>query len=186
MEMVITFTHDLSDLKVCSLTCRSWYTATVPHLHHTLTLVRRWSNMTCSRLELLSKLHKLGSIPLVRVIWVDQWPVAGLWFMPLAFNCLSLHSFSTLTNVHTLKFDTWKSTTSYQALSTISDTSCKHCDPSCCTGQAVVLNSSSLSFQTWTTLGSRILKHSNPSQAHRAHLILYPETTRAAGALQLY
>jgi len=43
VEMIIThLIHDINALKTCSLICRSWYIATVPHLHlhlhHTLTL----------------------------------------------------------------------------------------------------------------------------------------------------
>lgn len=41
VETIIAhLTDNLSSLKVCSLTCRSWDTAVVPYIHHTLLL--RW------------------------------------------------------------------------------------------------------------------------------------------------
>jgi len=95
--------HDLDALKACSLTSSSWYTAAVPHLHHTLTFVGGGPDVDRSRLEPLSKLHELGLLPLVKAIRVEQWPAKGYWFVPQAFNPLTLHFFSTLTNVRALK-----------------------------------------------------------------------------------
>ena len=95
--------YDLDTLKACSLTSRSWYTAAVPHLHHTLTLVGGGPDLDRSQLGPLSKLHELGLLPFVKAIRVVQWPAKGRWFVPQAFNHSTLRSFSTLTNVHTLK-----------------------------------------------------------------------------------
>ena len=101
-EMIIAyFTHDLTVLKMCSLICRSWYYAAVPHLHHTLTLKGGRPNTGRSRLEPLSKLDELGLVPLFKEIRIDQGPGLSYWFLPRAFN----HHFSALTNVHTLKLD---------------------------------------------------------------------------------
>jgi len=65
VEMIVThLIHNLDALKACSLTCRSWYITTVPHLHHTLTLRDNISNPTHHGLKPLSKLHELGLVPL--------------------------------------------------------------------------------------------------------------------------
>ena len=104
VEMVIAhLTHDLSDLKACSLTCRSWYTATVQHLHYTITLVRNKPDIGNNRLEPLSTLHELGLLSLVKAIRLLEWPATGYWFVSPAFNRATLRPFSALTNVHTLK-----------------------------------------------------------------------------------
>jgi len=67
VEMITThLIHDLDTLKMCSLTCRSWYIAAVPHLHHALTLRDDIPSTTHGKLKPLSKLHKLGLMPLVK------------------------------------------------------------------------------------------------------------------------
>ena len=44
IEMIIAdVLLDTPTLKACSATCRSWYIATLPHLHHTLTL-HQWTS----------------------------------------------------------------------------------------------------------------------------------------------
>ena len=101
VEMIFThLIHDLRTLKACSLVCRSWYPATVQHLHHTLTLREDQPDATRSRLEPLSELHELGLISLVKEIRVSQGPGPS-WFVPQAIN----HRFSALANVHTLKLE---------------------------------------------------------------------------------
>jgi len=104
VEMIFAhLTHNLGDLKACSLTCRSWYTAAVPHLHHTITLTGGGPDVGRSQLKPLSKLHELGLMPLVKEIRVERWPGTCCWFLPLTFSHLDLLHFSALTNVHTLK-----------------------------------------------------------------------------------
>ena len=76
VEMILThLNHDLGTLKACSLTCRSWYTVTLPHLFYTLTLRRDKSSfigdklgVTSSRdrLKPLSRVHERGLTPLVK------------------------------------------------------------------------------------------------------------------------
>ena len=103
MEIIIAhLIHDLDALKACSLTSRSWYTAAVPHLHHTLILVDDEPGADRNQLGPLSKLHELGLLHFVKEIRVDQWPNKGYWFVPQAFDHLTLGFFSALTNVHTL------------------------------------------------------------------------------------
>ena len=103
-EIIIGYlTRDLGDLKACSLACRSWYIAAVPHLHHTLTLRGNRPDVTRGKLKPLSKLYELGLIPLVKEIRVEQeWDMGG-WFAPQAFGYHDLRHFSAFTNVHTLK-----------------------------------------------------------------------------------
>ena len=104
VEMIIAhFTRDLRTLKACSLTCRSWYLIAAPHLHHTLTLKGDWPGLTRGQLKPLSKLHKLGLMPLVKEILVIQWCEMKPWFGPQAFNQRDLRYFSAFTNVHTLR-----------------------------------------------------------------------------------
>ena len=93
VEMIIARIHDLHTLKMCSLTCRSWYSAAAPLLHHTLTLT--WGGVP-------SELHELGLIPLVKQIRVIQ-PRGGAWFVPGAFNDLHMPYFSAFANVRTLR-----------------------------------------------------------------------------------
>ena len=103
MEMIIAhIAHDLATLKAFSLTCRSWYIAAVPHLHHTLTLTDNMLATTYEELKPLSKLHRLGLMPLIRKIQVIHWQ--SKWFAPRAFSRRDLRYFPAFTNVHTLKF----------------------------------------------------------------------------------
>jgi hypothetical protein len=102
VEMIIApIAHDLGTLKAFSLTCRSWYIAVVPHLHHTLTLRDRIRSTTRDKLKPLSELHQLGLMPFVKAIQVDQW--CRQWFAPRELSPHDLRYFSALTNVQTLR-----------------------------------------------------------------------------------
>lgn len=102
VEMIIVHpTLDIDTLKACSLTCHSWYTIAVPHIHHTLVLKGIIFDPPHQTFKPLSKLHRLGLIPLVKEIWVGQC-LGRDWFEPRAFNSNHLFQFSTFTNVHTL------------------------------------------------------------------------------------
>lgn len=106
VEMIIAHLIRHRDtLGACSLTCRSWYTAAVPHLHHTLTLTGNNGRANRSRLEPLSKLHELGLVPFVREIRVKQRSRLVSWFVPQAFINSDLHYFSAFANVHTLSIE---------------------------------------------------------------------------------
>jgi hypothetical protein len=96
MEMIIAYiAHDFRTLKAVSLTCRSWYIAAVPHLHHTFPL------RIYDGLARLSNLHQLGLMPLVKEIQVWQFCQIP-WFTPQTFSHRSLSYFSAFTNVQTL------------------------------------------------------------------------------------
>ena len=105
VEMIIAhFVDDFDNLKACSLTCRCWYIAAVPHLHHTLVLRDESLDQVRGGLKPLFKLHKLRLLPLIKELQVTQLggPPVG-WFMPPAFSRNDLRYFSALTNIHTLK-----------------------------------------------------------------------------------
>jgi len=102
VEMIIAYlTRDLDSLKACSLICRSWYIAAVPHLHHTLVLVTALRAENRCELKPLSKLHELGLAPLVKEVRVGQ-ILREVWFVPQAFSPDDLRHFSAFTNVQTL------------------------------------------------------------------------------------
>ena len=99
VEMIIAhFAHDRDTLKACSVVCRSWYTAAVPHLYHTFTLTGSNPKVSRGWMEPLSKLYELGLIHFVRELRVRQTDQSR-WFVPGALG----DHFSALTNVHTLK-----------------------------------------------------------------------------------
>jgi len=103
VEMIIAnLTRDLVTLKACSLTCRSWYTAAAPHLHHTLTLREDHPDVAHCELKPLSKLYELGLMPLVNEIRVSQLHTPTGWFAPQAFSHHDLRYFSAFANVQTL------------------------------------------------------------------------------------
>ena len=103
VEMIVAqLIRELSALMACSLTCRSWYIAAAPHLHHTLTLREGRYSSGRDKLKPLSKLDGLGLMPLVREIRVEQSGM-GSWFIPQALNPPDLRYFSAFTNVHTLR-----------------------------------------------------------------------------------
>ena len=104
IEMVTAhLTHDLGALKACSLTCRSWYIAAVPHIHHTIILGEKRPNRPRDKLKTLSKLHGRGLMPLVEEIRVCACYRWYPWFVPRAFSKRNLRYFSAFTNVQTLK-----------------------------------------------------------------------------------
>jgi len=103
-EMIIAhLSGDLHALKAFSLTCREWYIAAVPHLHHTLTLKDTVPEKIHDKLKPVSKLDELGLAPHVKEIRVMQ-PrrTANFWFKPQAFSRHDLRHFSAFTNVQVL------------------------------------------------------------------------------------
>jgi len=105
VEIVVAhLAHDIGALKACSLTCRSWYIAAVPLIHHALVLNLAGSWIVYrSLLEPISKLYELDLIHLVKSIQVAQEPGLGWRLLPQSFTDRDLQHFSALANVHTLK-----------------------------------------------------------------------------------
>jgi hypothetical protein len=103
VEMIIAhLAGDFASLKACSLTCRSWYTVAVLHIHHTLILRDKLFDTDRCELQPLSKLHELNLFPLVKEIRVEQ---RHPWFVPGVFTPSDLHYFSIFPNVHTLRIE---------------------------------------------------------------------------------
>ena len=92
--------RDLDALGACSLTCHSWRTAAVPHLHYTLSLKGNGPEIIRGKPRSLLWLHGQGLLPFVKEVRV--WGM-GCWFMPQAFSHRSLRYFSALSSVHTLE-----------------------------------------------------------------------------------
>ena len=100
IEIIIAYLfYDMCSLRACTMTCYSWYTVAVPHLHRTLTIetcsrVRnsRWSNP-------LRRMHNLGLLPLVKCLWVHGCNDDNVGLSPILFNHRTLRQFSALTNV---------------------------------------------------------------------------------------
>lgn len=104
LEMIIAhLIHDLDALKACSLTCRSWYIAVVPHVHHTLILGERGSTKPHGKLKVLSKLQERDLVPLVKEIQICARYRRRPWFVPRTLSDSNLRHFSALTNIQTLK-----------------------------------------------------------------------------------
>jgi len=108
-QMIIAhLIRDLNVLKACSLTCRSWYTIAVPHIHHTLTLHNKANDDSRRGLKPLSVLHGFGLAPLIKEIRVGGRPEWGAWFVPRTFSPDDLRHFSAFSNVRTLVLRTVK------------------------------------------------------------------------------
>jgi len=63
--------YDTCSLLACSMTCRSWYMAAVPHLHHTIatqTYPYPWfPDPEKGWPKPLIRMHKLGLLPFVKL-----------------------------------------------------------------------------------------------------------------------
>lgn len=113
--IIAHLTYDTHGLLACSLTCRSWYAASVSHLHHTLSArAHRWSSEPEREWpKPLQNASKLGLLPLVRKFQVRRncRDYVGLirkhciGLSPEWFNRCTLRQFSALTNVQTLEID---------------------------------------------------------------------------------
>jgi len=106
--IVANLTNSTRSLLACSLTCRSWYIAAVPHLHHTLT-TSTWYMCEYAKLEWpkpLRNAHRLGLLPFVKKFQIQRRdPQFFSGFSPKRFNCWTLRHFLALTNVQELGID---------------------------------------------------------------------------------
>ena len=109
--MIIAYLiYDTSSLLVCSLTCRSWYITTVPHLHHTLvtSVYVVHGDERCWWPDSFQCMHKLGLFPFIK-----KFHVPGLegnlarprTFSPTQFDHHILHQFLSLVNIQELRID---------------------------------------------------------------------------------
>ena len=99
------FIYDFLTLLACSMTCHSWYTAAVPHLHHSLTThdakrLAEYQKYMWPRP--LKRSYELGLLPLVRRFRICLWDSK---FAPTQFDGLTIRYFSALTNLQELGID---------------------------------------------------------------------------------
>ena len=93
--------YDSPTLRSCSLTCYSWYTAAVPHLHPTLNIFfYRWGQKSYRWPDPIRRMHVLGLLPFVKSVTI----CCGI-FSPKMFNPRISRQFSALTNVKRLEID---------------------------------------------------------------------------------
>jgi hypothetical protein len=105
LEIIIAdIGDDTLSLKACSVTCYSWYIATVPHLHRTLVLEERTEDPARAELKPLTKLHKLDLLPFVKKLWIRSLSFEP-WISPRKFDRQTLRYFSALTNVQQLRIE---------------------------------------------------------------------------------
>jgi hypothetical protein len=102
--------YDTLSLLACSLTCHSWYIASVPHLHHTLATYPQPAGLP-RKYEWpgpLQNASKLGLLPLVKKLSVGVLPSHRIlstpykYFTTKRFSRHILSQFSRLTNVQEL------------------------------------------------------------------------------------
>ena len=97
--------YDTHSLHTCSLTCYSWYIASVPHLHHTLTTrPPRWFGKR-GWPKPLQNGSDLGLLPLVKKFKLNGTDYSNPVFSLKQFNRHILRHFSALTNVQDLAID---------------------------------------------------------------------------------
>ena len=95
---------DTQTLKAFSATCRSWYIAALPYLHHTLTL-RPWARDPAYRgLRPLQKLGKVQLLPLVKRLRITRDYMSSESSLPTVLNARSPVYFAFM-NVQELAID---------------------------------------------------------------------------------
>ena len=103
VERIVAHLVYTPSLLACSLTCHSWYIATVPHLHHTLVILncRHYGEPKRQWPEPIRNAGRFGLLPLVKRVQVCRasiyHPHEGLH--PRLFDRDTLRHFSALSNV---------------------------------------------------------------------------------------
>ena len=107
VEMIIAhLIHDKRSLLACSLTCYSWYIASVPHLHHTRFIrsdpgsesKHRWPTP-------LKNSSKLGLLPFVKKLRIRRITFASIPFSPKKISSRTLRQISEMRNIQQLEID---------------------------------------------------------------------------------
>lgn len=106
VELVIgRLIYDTCSLRACTLTCRSWYNAAVPHLHHTLTIETFPRFGDSAWPHPLRQMHRLGLLPLVKKFWTRGYDYSSTGLSPKLFSDRILRHFSALSGVQELEMD---------------------------------------------------------------------------------
>ena len=104
--IIVHLIFDTSSLLACSLTCYSWYIASVPHLHHTLlTFPPLWPfHPELEWPRPVRNASKLGLLPFVKRYWIKSISISSP-FSTKQFNRRILREHSGLVNVQKLEID---------------------------------------------------------------------------------
>ena len=110
IEVIISyFIYDVHTLLACSMTCNSWYTAAVPHLHHSLTTDRTYCSPKLSAKYLwpvpLQNSYHLGLLPLVKRFRFRTGTFPPEGFTPKRLDNRTFRYFSALKNLQELGID---------------------------------------------------------------------------------
>lgn len=99
--------YDKYNLFACSLTCYSWYIATVPHLHRTYTAIftHSWQTYKTRWPIPLLYTHRLGLLPLVKKLRISQGAPYESQFSPEQLSLCFLPRFFALNNVRELEIE---------------------------------------------------------------------------------
>ena len=101
--MIVThLRYSMPSLRACTLTCRSWYIAAVPHIHHNLFIDNSWDR-NFHWPNILQQKYALGVLPFVKTLWVRG--VGAPAFSPMWFDTDILRQFSALSNLRRLMID---------------------------------------------------------------------------------
>jgi hypothetical protein len=108
VEIIVSyFIYDIRTLLACSTTCRSWYIAAVPHLHHSLTTEieflswgksYRWSKP-------IQKSYELGLLPLIKRLRIRLGHQLSIQFTREWLGERTLRCFPAFTNLQELGID---------------------------------------------------------------------------------
>ena len=108
VEIILScFIYDTPTLIACSLTCYSWYIATVSHLHHSLTTDNapypNWREKKYQTWPLpLKRSYELGLLPFVKRFRIRE---RDHEFGPKQLSGRTMHYFSAFTNLQELGID---------------------------------------------------------------------------------
>ncbi|KAF9786189.1 hypothetical protein BJ322DRAFT_1058442, partial [Thelephora terrestris] len=106
-EILSYFICDIRNLLACSLTCRSWYLATISHLHYSLTTDEAPYASEDKNYQwpgLLEKMYEFGLLRLVKRFRIRHW-YNGRRFTPEDLSGRNLYYFSALKNLQELGID---------------------------------------------------------------------------------
>ena len=106
-EIISYFIDYIRTLLACSLTCRSWYIATIRHLHYSLTTDEDSLNTGDKKHwwpTPLKNMYEFDLLPLVKRFQIRMWR-RGLWFTPDRLDEHNLCYFSALKNLQELGID---------------------------------------------------------------------------------
>jgi len=103
-EIIAHLFGDVRSLRTCSLTCYSWYIASVPHLHRVLFIEPNSWNRKLRWPNPLLRMHALGLLPLVKTLWIRGYNDSDVFSSKRLNRCI-LRRFCALNHVQQLMID---------------------------------------------------------------------------------